>query len=67
MGDKVGRLHIQQPDLKTLEIRKYRRTVEKGNKEVNREKRKKEENETTAGTDGEFDEGAKPKKKLKSK
>lgn len=58
MGDKVGRLHVQQPDLNTLEIRKYRRYVLKGKKLLERQKKHAEEKE------GEGDH-EKPQKKLK--
>lgn len=63
MGDKIGRLHVQQPDLKTLEIRKFRRFVEKGKRQLEKEKRaaaaKDEANNEVADHE-------KPQKKIKT-
>lgn len=56
MGDRLGRVHVQQPDLKTLEIRKYRRYVDKGKRDL--ERKKNSEN-------GQNEEHEKPEKKLK--
>jgi hypothetical protein len=43
MGDKLGRVHVKQGDLGTLEIRKYQRFVGKGLHALEKEKRKKQE------------------------
>ena len=56
MGDKLGRVHVQQPDLKTLEIRKYRRYVEKGKRDLDKKK---------AANQTEEEAHEKPEKKLK--
>lgn len=58
MGDRMGRVHVKQADLKTLEIRKYRRYVEKGKREISKEKESKELPEQ--------EELGKPKKMLKT-
>lgn len=59
LGDRMGRVHVQQPDLNTLEIRKYRRFVEKGKRNLEREKSKNTtENEGTQDHE-------RPEKKLK--
>lgn len=38
MGDKIGRVHIQQPDLNTIEIRKYNRFINKGLHQIQKDK-----------------------------
>jgi hypothetical protein len=59
MGDKVGRVHIQQSDLKTLELRKFARNQERQKKRDERkaEFRAKEQAEV---------EGEAPTKKVKT-
>ena len=68
MGDRVGRVHVKQGDLGTLEIRKYQRYVGKGLYELEKEKRKQKREPMDISTmdnpEGTGEEAA-PRKKIK--
>ena len=64
IGDKVGRLYVQQADLQTLEIRKYQRFVEKGKRQIQKDKLAKRAADEENGEQTET-EGEKPKKRVK--